>query len=235
MKLTSNTLIKNGMPFVDLVLRSAEPFMDEMIITVSRKSTDESLKVVEKFAKDFPEKVFVDFEDVKEPKELTQVRQNQLDKSTGDWILFLDSDDYWPKDRLSYVISCLNNGYDGLSVSPFQVIDKEHYERQWTHMGFTKFFRKQPGVHYEGNFPRDLIYKDEKMLYWKTNERVPMIPCMFYHLSHLKNYSFRNEPWAKNEFEQKVGALLSFDEINKEDVENIFKCIEDYEHTRSNK
>jgi glycosyltransferase involved in cell wall biosynthesis len=226
MKITSNTILKNDMPFVDMVLRNVEPFVDEMIITISIKSDDGTLEKVEDFALDFPSKVKLDFEAVTEPKELTQVRQHQLDISHSEWVMFLDGDDWWPKNRLSYVLSYLDNDIDGLAVSPYQVTDSEYYERQWTHMGFTKFFKKQPGVHYEGDWPRDLIYKDKEMLYWKTNTRVPMIPCMFYHLSKLKHHSFRNEDWAKG-FEQKIGEKIRFNELNRKDIEDIYGCIRD--------
>ncbi len=224
MKITSNTILRNDMPFVDMVLRNVEPFVDEMIITVSTRSDDGTLEKVEDFAMEFPSKVILEYETVAEPKLLTQVRQHQLDISHSEWIFFLDSDDYWPENRLSYVISLLDNDIDGLAVSPYQVLNEEEFERQWTHMGFTKFFKKQPGVHYEGGWPRDLIYKDKKMLYWKTNPRVPMLPCMFYHLSHLKNYSFRKESWAK-EFKQNVGETIKFNELNRKDIEKIYQCL----------
>lgn len=223
--ITSNTILKNDMPFIDMVLRNVEPFVDEMIITISNKSNDGTMDKVEKFAKDFPMKVQLRFESVSEPKFLTQVRQDQLNISHSDWIFFVDSDDYWPENRLKYIISFLDNDIDALAVSPYQVIDFEHYERQWTHMGFTKFFRNQKGVHYEGDWPRDLIYKDKELLYWKTNNRVPMIPCMFYHLSRLKYYSFRSESWAKG-FEQKVGQVINFNKLNEKDLERIYKCLE---------
>jgi glycosyltransferase involved in cell wall biosynthesis len=224
LKITSNTILRNDMPFVGDVLRHVEPFVDEMLITISTRSNDGTLEEVKKFVDEFPLKVKLDFETVKDPKELTQVRQEQLDNSKGDWILFLDGDDWWPSNRLQYCISYLDSDIDGLAVSPYQVLDKKRYERQWTHMGFTKFFRRVPGVHYRGDWPRDLIYRGDTMLYWKTNLRVPMLPCMFYHLSHLKKSSFRTDGTVEG-FKQEISVENFFNGLNKEDVKEIYGCI----------
>ena len=224
MRITTNTILKNDMPFGGRVLRNVEPFVQEMLITISTRSSDGTLKEAEDFAKDFPDKVKLDFETVSRPGELTGVRQNQLDRSSGDWILFLDGDDWWDTKRLSYCISLLSDDIDALAVSPYQVIDENTYERQWAHMGFTKFFKKQPGVHYEGDWPKDVIFKDDKMLYWKSNPKVPMIPCMFYHLSHVKSHSWRSEKGAEG-FEQRIGELRYFNDLNKKDIEEIYECI----------
>lgn len=221
MKITSNTLVKHGMPFLDLVLRQAEPFMDEMIITLSINADMKTSGVIEKFRKEFESKAKVSYENVLEPKYLTSIRQAQLDESTGDWILFLDDDDYWPTESLTEIVKLLKEDVDAYAVAPYHVVDKKHYEKQWTHMGFTKWFRNQPGVHYEGDWPRDLIYKGEDMLYWKTNPRVKMLGTKFYHLQRIKEYSFRDHLFG-GIFKQKESALLEFGKEHRKDLKKIY-------------
>ena len=195
MTLTSNTILKNDQPFVEKVLRNALEVVDEMIITVSCKSTDGTKQVVEQLEKEFPNKIVLSYEDVKDVKMLTWIRQVQLDQSKGDWIWFLDGDDLWNPETVKEIKKHFEDNIDAISVDPYQLVSLEHYDQEWWNKSFTKFFKKQKGVHYEGDWPQDWIYKDDKRLYWKENiKRVPrMSQFKFYHLALLKAYSFRQE------------------------------------------
>ena len=197
-KVSANTIVRNGMPFIGKVLRQVAPIVDELIITISEYSDDGTVKEVSKVYEDFPGRVFVDFENVP-PGELTKVQQAQADRSKGDWILFLSDDDYWPTEELRKCISELDKNPDVLaySVSPYQLLDNEHYDNSWRNKSFSKFLRRE-GMRYVGTWPRELpCDKYSKPLYWKTHAQVARLPHRFYHLSYLKEYSFRNEDWAK--------------------------------------
>ena len=211
--ITSNTLVKDGMPFIGKVLEQVEPYMDEMIVTISVKCTDETNDVVEKFRKEHPDKVFVYHENVSHKAELTKIQQDMLDSSTGDWILFLSDDDYWPREELEKVLAEIDKGEDvlGYSVNPYQLIDLEHYDYSWRKKQFTKFFKRE-GSYYKGDWPRELIYNNGESLYWKDNKRVVSLSYKFYHLSYLKNHSFRTEDWAKS-FRHKVGKKVKIERV----------------------
>jgi len=146
----SHTLVRNGMPFIDLVLRQVIPFANRCLVTISDKSTDGTLKVLRQLEKEFPNKVFIDFENVKSPGELTGERQKQVDKTYEDWILFLDDDDYWPKESLKEILLKIeaSNEIDAYSVTPYQVIDEHHYDLNWHNKSFTKWFKNQKGINY---------------------------------------------------------------------------------------
>ena len=197
-KISANTICRNGMPFIGKVLRQVAPLVDELIITISEKSDDGTVKEISRVYEDFPRKVFVDFENVPQG-ELTKVQQAQADRSKGDWILFLSDDDYWPTEELRKCIQQLDKNPDILaySVNPYQLVDNEHYDASWNNKSFSKFLRKD-GMKYIGTWPRELpCDKYSKPLYWKTHVQVQRLPYRFYHLSYLKEYSFRNEKWAK--------------------------------------
>ena len=230
MKITSNTLVRNGMPFIDLVLRQVEPFVDEMIITQSLKSTDRTSKVIERFEKQFPVKTKVYFEDVEEPGMLTNVREQQLKVSNSDWILFLDDDDYWPTSSLEQIVELIkkDEDVDGYSFTPLQVVDDKYHDKSWAHKGFTKLFRNRSGVHYERNWPRDLIFKYEQPLYWKANPRVKSVKIPFFHLSYIKGGSFREEDWACS-FKHALGSKRTYQKKYKVEINKL------YEYIRRNK
>ena len=195
---SSNTVVRNGMPFIGKVLRQVAPIVDELIVTISDKSDDGTIKEVSRVFEEFPGKVFVDFESGG-PGELTQVQQAQADRSKGEWILFLSDDDFWPQEELKKCIAELDKVRDILaySVNPYQLIDFATHDDSWRNKSFSKFLRKE-GMRYIGTWPRELPCDNHgKPLYWKSHAQVQRLPYRFYHLSYLKEYSFRNEEWAK--------------------------------------
>jgi len=221
----SHTLVRNGMPFIDLVLRQVLPFVNRMLITVSEKSNDSTLSLLERLRDEFPKKVFIDTESVGYPAELTLERQKQVEKTTEDWIWFLDDDDYWPTHEIEKIVKAIRKeeDVDGYSVNPYQVVDKNHYDNEWWNRSFSKFFKNQPGINYRGGWPRDMIFLNGTMLYWKTNPRMKRLPkARFYHLSYIKSDSFRNRDWAQA-FAHKGISPAKFTKEQKKDTERIFK------------
>lgn len=225
-KIYTHTLVKNGMPFIDLVLRQVEPFAEKMLITLSQKSTDGTAEALEIFAIEFPDKVELMTEDVAHWSDLTIERQKQLDMTPdGKWVLFLDDDDYWSTKNIQNIVNnYLNQDVDALSVRPFQVIDRGYYDTSWRDKWFTKWFKKQPGVHYKNPWPRDVLYLNDEMLYWRKNKRVPCIPEPYFHLSNIKDGSFRNEEWAKK-YKEKIGVPYFIPELYKKDMEKIYGAV----------
>lgn len=196
MTIASHTLVKNGMPFIVPVLESVYPFVHRMLITMSVKADNKTSHAVGKFVKEHGDKAKLYFEDVPTPGMLTQERQKLLDKTYEDWVLFLDDDDMWPEKSLKEISKYLDSDVDGLAFAPYQVVDEKYYDGSWSNRWFTKFFRKKEGTHYRYPWPKDLIFIGDDMLYWKKNPRVPRVPVEFFHLSYIKDHSFRSEEWA---------------------------------------
>lgn len=211
MTIASHTIVKNGMPFIGKVLRQVAPYMDKMFIAVSRYSSDDTKNEIMKFIGEGITQVEFMEEGETEPANLTRVRQFQVDRTKQDWILFLDDDDYWPQDQLELCLKELENddGFLAYSVSPYQLIDCEHYDSSWHRKSFSKFLKNADGLHYEGGWPRDLpCDKYGEPLHWRMHQKVKTLPYKFYHLALLKNHSFRQEDWAKNKFTYKVGKSV---------------------------
>ena len=206
MTIASHTICKNSMPFIGRVLRQVAPYMDKMFITISQHSTDGTHEEVMKFISETKTLVEFAYEGETNPANLTRVRQFQVDHTKQDWILFLDDDDYWPRGELEACLKELDREPEVLaySVSPYQLIDFEHYDASWNKKSFSKFLRTA-GLRYAGPWPRDLPCDAQgQPLYWKTHPQVRTLPQRFYHLGLLKHHSFRKEDWAKK-FAYKVG------------------------------
>ena len=188
------------MPFIGKVLRQIAPLVDELIITISEKSNDGTIKEVSRVYEDFSGKILVDFENVSHPGELTKVEQAQVDKSKGDWILFLSDDDYWPTEELKKCLEELDKDKDVLAydVSPYQLINEFQHDTRWRgHKWFSKLLRRE-GLRYIKDWPEELpADKNNEPLYWRTHSQVKHLPYYFYHLALLKSYSFRTEQWMQ--------------------------------------
>jgi len=222
MKFCTHTIVKNGMPFIGLVLRQVIPFAHRCLITISTNSTDGTLEVLQNLQKEYPDKVVIDYESVQTVSMLTLERQKQVEKTTEDWILFLDDDDFWPYEALQSVLRALNDKVDALTVHPYQLLNKHEYDGNWNEKWFTKWIRKQSGLHYAKPWPRDLIFVNDRMLYWKKNPLVVKHPARYFHLSYLKDGSFRNEAWAnKYKFTPPYACILPIETLL--DTEHILK------------
>lgn len=211
-KIVSHTIVKNGMPFIGVVLKAVLPFVDRMIVSVSEKSKDGTAGEVARLALENP-KIYMDRENVSNPGELTQVRQRQIDLSTdADWIFFLDDDDFWPEESLKSCIQAMQRAgddIDAFSVNPYQLLSKDSQDARWVNKKyFTKFFRNID-INYRYPWPRDMIYKSDTLLYHKTNPRNKTLPFKFWHLAAVKGYSFRKND-LKN-FDDLAGKPISLD------------------------
>lgn len=216
MTICSHTLVKNGMPFIDKVLERALPFVDRMIITVSEKSDDGTREALSEFlSRHNGRSIEIYTEDVKYPADLTEERQKQVDMTTEDWIWFLDDDDFYPILTIKSALTWINSGVklDALALNPYQVLDRKGYDSSWRNKWFTKFFRNKD-INYRKPWPRDLIFKGDEMLYWRTNGRVVRIPDKYFHLSGIKDHSFRNEDWATS-YTNDIGKYDLIPEVDR--------------------
>lgn len=224
-KIYSHTLARNSLPFIEPVLRNVEPFVEQMFVTVSEKSNDGTKEVLANLQSEWKGKLVIDTENVSNPGELTKERQKQLNKTPrGAWVLFLDDDDMWFKNELEYMTELINRNedVDGYSIMPYQVVNSRYFDNSWKNKYFLKWFKNQDGVHYRHPWPRDLIYKNDELMYWKKNPRVPRNAARFFHLSHIKSWSFRNEKWAL-QYQGKLGNLAPYPKEERKKVDMIFE------------
>ena len=210
--ISSNTIVKNGMPFIGKVLEQVAPYMEKMFVTISEKSDDGTIAEVNRVYEKYPDKLIVDFENVSRVGLLTEVEQAQANKTTSEWILFLSDDDYWPKEELLKCIQQLDKDPTMLaySVNPYQMIDWETHDSSWAGKAFSKFLR-QKGLRYVREWPDEMpADENNQLLYRRQHPKVKELPYKFYHLPLLKGHSFRNEAWAGH-YKYKVGTPIKLD------------------------
>lgn len=200
MTISSHTLVKNGQPFIKQVLEQVAPWMQTCRVTVSVKADKQTLYDLMSLKTKYPDKFIISTENVPCPSELTKERQKMLDATTEDWVLFLDDDDYWPKESLRNMMLLLseNEDVDAYASHPFQLLPDFQFDWSWRFRYFTKWFKNGPDVHFDCPWPKDNIYKGTNRLYWRKNRRVRRTKIPFFHLSMMKDHSFRGEDWASH-------------------------------------
>lgn len=211
--ISSNTIVKNGMPYIGKVLEQVAPYMEKMIVHLSVKSDDGTVEELKRIYDLFPNKLIIYPENVSKPGDLTAVRNEQVSKTNSDWILFLDDDDYWPKDQLELCLAELDKDKEVLSysVNPYQLIDFKTHDKSWEGKKFFAKFLRKRGLRYIGDWPKDMPCDEwGKMVYWKTHPQARTLPYRFYHLALIKGHSFRSEEWANN-YIYKQGQAVKLD------------------------
>ena len=77
------------------------------LIIIDDCSTDETKKIIKKFLKQDKR---IKFYSTKKNSQLAAAPRNlAISKASGKFIAFLDSDDYWQKDKLTYQIKYMSN------------------------------------------------------------------------------------------------------------------------------
>lgn len=147
-----------------------QSFKDFEVIIINDGTPDKSMDIVKNY-------------DVKVIEQKNQgqstARNNGIKKAKGEYLIFLDSDDYWEKDLLNQINKSLKNKPD---VVRFQM--KEIYE-------------EQDGI---------IEYK-EKGFKGLTGEKAFEEICKYHIVDAACPYAIKREYWNKNKFQFKPGLV----------------------------
>ncbi len=191
--ITTNTICKNSADFIEPVLKQVLPYVDRAIVSVDKVSTDGTIKILERMAKENP-KIDLDYYEVKNPAyDLVAQKNKQIQKSKTEWIWTVDDDDFYPKKQVKNIVKFLGKAReDAYLIKCWFIVDKEHYyppKGNWNE----RFYRNVPGLKWENNFLHETIKKPKA--------RIKTRIAYFIHLSYLKTHSWRKE-WNKHQYPQ---------------------------------
>ena len=166
--------VYNTEKYLDKCLSSVfnQTFSDYEVIVVNDGSTDSSDEIIKKFEKKYSNLKYI----IKENGGLSSARNRGVSESSGDYILFLDSDDYYENDLLFK----LSNNLDNCDVIRFGVQD----------------------VFDDGHV---IKYNDEVFERMNSINAFSLI-CKFHYVEIACAYCFRRTFWLDNDFKFLEGA-----------------------------
>lgn len=101
--------VYNGMPFLEKCMDSVlnQTYKNIEVILSNDGSTDDSLKKIKEYSKKYKNVIFESHKNVG----LSETRNLALKKATGDYVTYLDVDDYLDNDYIEKMLEC-NDNYD---------------------------------------------------------------------------------------------------------------------------
>ena len=149
-KVSACYIVRDNAEELKLSLNSLEKFVQEIIV-VDTGSVDKTVEV----AKSFGAKVFFQTwqDDFSTPRNLA------LKKASGDWIIFLDADEYFSEEsakNIPFVVERAEQ-FKSNAVQVFLVnIDKDNGNKIQDTDYVVRLFKKNPAIHYVGKIHEEL-------------------------------------------------------------------------------
>ena len=147
-----------------------QTFKDYEVIVVNDGTQDKSMEMIKEY-----DVTIID----QKNQGLSAARNNAVKKAKGDYIIFLDSDDYWRKDLLKEINKSLKNNPD---VVRFQI---------------QEIFEDQDGI----------LEHKEKGFEGLNGEDAFNEICKYHYLENACCYAIKRKYFEKNKFEFKKGKI----------------------------
>ena len=146
LKISACVIVKNEEKNIPTWLACMKKIANEMIV-VDTGSADATVKL----AKDGGAQVY----DYKWDNDFSAAKNFALDQAKGNWIIFLDADEYFPEEMADNVISAItqvdsNQNIDGL-ICPLINIDVDKENSFISEIQSLRIFRHQSTLRFQGN------------------------------------------------------------------------------------
>lgn len=224
-----HTLVKNEERFLWYSVKSVIDFIDKILLW-DTGSTDNTLKVINKLQKKYPNKI--SFKQIGEisSDEFTKARQQMLDETKSDWFLVVDGDEVWWDESIKKVADFIQSDGDSfeLIVVPniLPVGDIYHYLEKAA--GRYKLAGKEGHYALRGVKRNILGLKSDKphgtwgwvdnknrMIQDRNPKKIKFIDAPYLHTTFLRRSSLRqddlNVPKRAQKYKYELGNRFSLD------------------------
>ncbi len=194
MKIIAHTVIKNEENFIWYAVNSVIDYVDEIMIW-DQGSIDNTVSIIK---------------EIKNPKvkfrqalgEVSQIREQMLKETEGDWIVVLDGDEIWWEEGIKRLISNIKNTQCDLVVAPNYMLigDMFHYQEERAgkyqiagrvgHYNIKAIKKDIEGLHVEGTYPNEAYVTGEGVkLQNLPDEKTSFLKEKYLHASFLERSS----------------------------------------------
>lgn len=198
MKLSLCMICKNEEKKIARCINSVKEVVDEMII-VDTGSDDHTIEI----AKSLGAQVF----EIVWEKNFAKAKNVAIDKATGDWIIFLDADEYLIKESATVTRKLIKEAIQGKKECVYCELLNEHNGQVTSSFKANRIFKRSSKLRYKGRVHERL---------WCEKEDIAAID--FSDQIKIRHDGYSEEVWnAKNKEERNTELLL---EELKEDPTN---------------
>ena len=222
MNISVNTMIKNGEDFIEVCLKAVLPYVSEVIVSIDKKSTDNTVSIIREIASR-NNKIKIDYFEVDDFRKLTEIRNQQLKKSTGDWIWILDDDEYYSKEDIEIILKEMETcGKDNIALKKKFVLPDYRYHPRFSIKHIERIFKNKSTLEWKGQFQFECVYDGEKRIWLGRNpDLIYISEGEFIHLSHLKKSSWRKDNKAKEFNTYSKEQLAKFPRLSDKIINNL--------------
>ena len=220
MKITAHCIVKNEDSWVWFAINSVLPYVDEVLVCVNGFS-DNTLKIIKSI---HSSKIKITEKGSLSPREVVDVRREQIEKTNADWILILDGDEIWPEEQLQKLLNrarAVSNDKIALFNRTRNCIgDIFHYLRDESgnyEIGGIKgnlnlrMIRKTADLDIVGEYPLE-AYIDKNGPIAKQDKRLEFVDCWYLHTSFLtrssKDVNKTSGSLGRNKIPEKGNKML---------------------------
>lgn len=200
MTIYAHTLVKNEERWLWYSVNSVAPYVDKILLW-DTGSTDRSIEIEKELQKKYPDKIILKNRPQKTAEEFTEVRQEMLDETKGDWILMLDADEVWYRESIKKVVELIKTKRESLEsiVVPTINLVGDTFHRQEEkagryrlagrvgHLNLRALNTKIPGLHSQGKHGVwGWADTDNKMIQERVDGGVKFIDAPYIHTTFLQ-------------------------------------------------
>lgn len=200
MTIWAHTIVKNEEKWLWYSVSSIAPYVDKILLW-DTGSTDGSWETEKELEKKYPDKIIFKNRPQKTAEEFTEVRQEMLDETKGDWILMVDADEIWYKDSIEKVADLINKEGENLESIVVPTInlvgDVFHKQEEIAgryklagkvgHLNLRALSTKIPGLHSQGKHGVwGWADEEGKMIQERAEEKVKFIDAPYIHTTFLQ-------------------------------------------------
>lgn len=230
MRIWAHTLVKNEERYIWFAVTSVIDYVDKLLLW-DTGSSDGTPALIEELKRNYPKKI--DTREVGEVDiyEFTEVRQEMLDRTKGDWILLVDGDEVWWEDSIKELVEIIRQKGDRLDSIVSRYInlvgDIYHFQEEAAarytidgkrgHLTIRAINRRIPGLHIARPHGQQGFFDGKGKLIQERTSKKRMFVNMpsFLHFTHLVRSSTREKdlvvPKRKIKLKYEIGQPLPLD------------------------
>ena len=217
--ITACVIVKNEEDNIKKWLDSTGNYADELIV-VDTGSSDKTLEIVQSSSAKL---YHYDWND-----NFAEAKNYAISKATGDWIVFLDADEYFTEEsvlNVKNIISKNHNDFDAI-MSIIINLDRDNNYNEIARFQNVRIFKNNIGIKYAGKI-HEKITKDGKMKILVENDSLQIIHTGYSSKiivsKHKRNIKLLNEEIKFNKGKEEYYKYLSDSYYGLGDYKNAIK------------